>query len=55
MKYKIYYVYRSAIDGRFVTKEYAGAHPDTTEQERVTLTRWLLSKIGLKPAKIQDK
>lgn len=32
------YVYRSAIDGRFVSEEYARANPETTFRQRVW--RW---------------
>lgn len=48
---KIFYVYRSAVDGRFVTREYAGTHPDTTMRIKTNFGRWLLAKIGLKPAR----
>jgi len=30
-------IYRNSKDGRIVTKEYAEAHPATTEKERVTV------------------
>jgi len=29
------WVYRSAITGKFVSKEYAEAHPDSTVKEKV--------------------
>lgn len=33
--FKPHYVYRSAITGLFVSKEYAEANPETTYKERV--------------------
>lgn len=30
-----WYVYRSSITGKFVSKEYADKHPDTTVKEKV--------------------
>lgn len=29
------YVFRSSITGKFVSEEYAEAHPDTTQKERL--------------------
>lgn len=30
------YIYRSAVTGRFVSKAYAEAHPDTTVRQKVS-------------------
>lgn len=32
---RTYYVYRSAITGRFVSEKYAKANPETTVDERI--------------------
>jgi hypothetical protein len=37
MKRKSYYRYRSSESGKFVSREYAEAHPQTTVRERVRL------------------
>lgn len=34
-----YFVYRSSITGKFVTKEYALQHPDITIRQEIHVTR----------------
>lgn len=40
-------VYRSAVSGRYVTRRYAEAHPDSTVSEDVGRARAALARIRL--------